>query len=238
MSGEQLTPATRVSDVSITPVGEKQSELTADYLASIRHVSHVIVSPMLRTIQTARPLMRRLAPKVTPEVWLDLFEEGGIFSGTRADHLQGIEDSNILHGLTIEEIKAQANVHVTIRGEPHSKGWWRGGFESPDQSNARADRVASEIWKLVDTMKHSATVVIITHGLFMDNLVRKLLKFPAHDSALVFAHNCGLHILHLHTETRRIAVAGLNVTPHLPVELRTGHSVGNTFKCSPEYLSL
>ena len=238
MSGEQLTPSSRVSDVNITPLGEKQSDLTGEYLANIRDVSHVFVSPMLRTIQTARPLMTRLAHRVTPEVWFDIFEEGGIFSGTRADHLQGIENPNILHGLTIDDIKREAKVNVTIRGNAHPRGWWRGGFEHPEESSARAERVACAIWDLVDTMTSPSTIVIITHGLFMDNVVRKLLNFPTDEAALVFAHNCGLHILHLHSETRRVAVAGLNVTPHLPLDYRTGHSVGNIFKCTPDYLSV
>ena len=87
-------------------------------------------------------------------------------------------------------------------------------------------------------MQKPSTVVIVTHGLFMDSIVRKLLKFPIErDSVPLFALNCAFHILHLHSETEKVAVACLNATPHLPPNLRTGHSIGDVFRCAPNYLA-
>jgi broad specificity phosphatase PhoE len=239
MSGQQLTTATRISDVQITRLGQNQSELTSSYLSKIDNVSHVLISPMLRTLQTAKPLVDNLGNSIKTEIWLDLFEEGGIFNGTRADHLQGKPHESLQHGLTIDEIKNHLGTDVSVIGEVHnSRGWWKGGFETPPESLSRADTVADRIWDLVKTFDKPATIVIVTHGLFMDSVVRKFLSFPTNrETVPFFALNCGFHILHLHTETGRVAVACLNGTPHLPADLRTGHSIGDIFRCSRDYLS-
>jgi broad specificity phosphatase PhoE len=239
MSGAQLTRETRIADVHITPRGHQQSQCLGEYLQDVPNLSLILVSPMLRTLQTAKPLLSKVYHRnIETEVWLDIHEEGGIFTGTRADHLDGNVSSSILHGLTINEIHDHLGFKASIVGEPHPEGWYQGGFETPSECSSRADRVAEKLWSLITAATSASTIVMITHGLFMDSLVRRLMNFMnPRDSHPFFAHNCGLHILHVHSETKHVAVGCLNGTQHLPVDLKTGHSIGDVFKCGAQHFT-
>ena len=82
-------PALRVEDPLLTPVGELQAERTAAYLAARRHLhadardggrpifDRLYCSPMIRAMQTARPIARALG--VPYEVWVEIHEIGGIY---------------------------------------------------------------------------------------------------------------------------------------------------------------
>ncbi|MEZ4623030.1 MAG: histidine phosphatase family protein [Caldilineaceae bacterium] len=86
--------ARRSPEPTITELGFRQAQLTADHLASFATAvpgegrggdSHgyaftkLFVSPMLRTLQTALPISKAL--NLQPEVWIDIHEHGGIFHG-------------------------------------------------------------------------------------------------------------------------------------------------------------
>ena len=79
----------RVEDPLLTPAGELQAERAAQHLAARRHLhadardaarpilDQLYCSPMLRAMQTARPIARALG--VPYEVWVDIHEIGGIY---------------------------------------------------------------------------------------------------------------------------------------------------------------
>ena len=80
----------RVEDPVLTTAGELQAEQAARHLAARRHLhadvrsgarptlDRLYCSPMIRAMQTARPIARALGLPV--EVWVDIHEIGGIAS--------------------------------------------------------------------------------------------------------------------------------------------------------------
>ena len=77
-------------DPPLTDIGERQAEMVSEFLAAGRHLmpgersadrphfDYLYCSPMLRSLQTVEPIARAMG--VTPEVWIDIHEVGGIFS--------------------------------------------------------------------------------------------------------------------------------------------------------------
>ena len=81
----------RSPDPSITELGMRQAELLAKHLAGEPPadappggkgqygITHLYCSPMLRTLQTARPTAKALG--IRPNIWIDIHEHGGMFAG-------------------------------------------------------------------------------------------------------------------------------------------------------------
>ena len=88
----------RVSDPSLTELGHHQAQLLAEHLAigknpelskwtsveaTVSHnrrsydITQLYCSAMHRSLQTAQPIAQAL--NLTPEIWLDIHEHGGIF---------------------------------------------------------------------------------------------------------------------------------------------------------------
>jgi 2,3-bisphosphoglycerate-dependent phosphoglycerate mutase len=146
--------ATRSSDPPLTPTGERQAELLAAYVATmddgidaihermsnylrLHPVTKLYVSPMLRALQTAQPLAAAL--DLAPEVWVDIHEHGGIFTGSKeAGTVQGFP------GLTRSAIAARFPTYSVGAGLDEM-GWWRGGYEELAECDARAGRVAQTL---------------------------------------------------------------------------------------------
>jgi hypothetical protein len=73
----------RLADPPLTPLGEEQALAVANFMRESRsgllqHVSEVHVSPTLRTLQTAKPIVRQLVG-VRAVVDVDAFEVGGVY---------------------------------------------------------------------------------------------------------------------------------------------------------------
>ena len=237
-----IKPAERKPDVSITERGFRQSEATGRFISAIPHLKRVIVSPMLRTLQTASPLVKLVAQNVPVDVWLDLYEEGGIFRGTRFEHQEALmakakrgSDVDVCgypleHGLNpsdFHKILGCESVKVVSdagSGVSNNLGWWRGGFETQEEVDKRADGLVQKIWALArevaskepsldtadiskvadssistdDPSDHS-TIVFVTHGLIMDSISRRLMQMSApRERVPIFTNNCGINIFHLY----------------------------------------
>ena len=222
--------ATRSADPPLTPTGERQAELLAAYVATmddgidatpprmssylrIHPVTKLYVSPMLRALQTAQPLVAAL--DLAPEVWMDLHEHGGIFTGSKeAGTVQGFP------GLTRREIAARFPNYTVGAGIDES-GWWRGGYEELEECDARASRVAQTLRTWAGEQP-DATIALVTHGTFLNSLIHALLLLPpSAQDRVYFSHlNTALTRLDF-LQDGGLAMRYHNRITHLPVEYLT-----------------
>jgi broad specificity phosphatase PhoE len=84
-TSSELYNANRQPDPDLSPLGVQQATATGEWLANdsaasfIAPFDELFVSPILRTMQTAEPIAKSL--NLTPTVWTDVFEHGGIYTG-------------------------------------------------------------------------------------------------------------------------------------------------------------
>ncbi len=174
----------RYTDPPLTKLGEQQAQRLADYFAKFgldeegphREGNYgfdkVYASPMLRTLQTIQPSAERMGWQ--PEIWLDVYEDGGIFGG----HPKQPETITEEPGLTRAEIEERFPGYQIPAGF-NNAGWWGRGFESYKQCDARARRVAQTLkqWGREGETNASKRVAIVSHGTFLDCLLKALLGY-------------------------------------------------------------
>ncbi len=174
--------AQRSPEPTITEIGFRQAQLTADHLADLGWPeetagrnsgdSHgygftkLFVSPMWRTLQTALPISRAL--DLQPEVWIDIHEHGGLFQGNPRK-----EAVVSFPGLSRKEI-AEQFVGYKMPDAITEQGWWSGGYEEMEGCYARATRVAETLRDWAPDMANER-VALVSHGTFLDALVKALL---------------------------------------------------------------
>jgi broad specificity phosphatase PhoE len=220
--------AGRVPEPPLSEIGLRQAQLLADHLAAAMKrpfnerlawvarehpVEAIYVSPMLRALQTALPIS--LALGVQPQVWVDIHEHGGVFTGNpdRGDVVG-------YPGLTRMQIAARFTGYQLVDGVQDS-GWWTGGYEEMDACYGRACKVSARLYELAE-QQPDATVALVTHGTFLDALLHAL--FAPGES-----YGERVHFSHLNTAIsrvdfgsgRRLALRYLNRIDHLPPELVT-----------------
>ncbi len=225
-----LYMSTRSPEPPLTELGKQQAELLAQQLAegtarqtspSVRQawvtreypIDELYVSPMLRALQTAAPIGRKLG--LQPRVWRDIHEHGGVFTGNP-------EKGNVVSyaGLNREEMAAQFPTYV-LSDDIGAAGWWEGGYEELDVCYRRAQRVAAALYAMAATEPDRA-VALVTHGTFLDNLFHALFT-PGE------CYDDRVHFSHLNTsvsrvdfgENCRVALRYLNRVDHLPMEVIT-----------------
>jgi broad specificity phosphatase PhoE len=176
-------------------------------------IERIYVSPMLRAMQTARPISRVLG--VTPKVWIDIHEHGGVFTGNPE-----LGDVVGYPGLTRAEMAAQFPDYTVAEGVSDG-GWWHGGYEEMDVCYSRACRVAERLYALYEELE-GKTIALVTHGTFLDALMHALFV-PSE------AYGNRVHFSHLNTAVsrvdfgkgRRLALRYLNRVDHLEESMIT-----------------
>ena len=217
----------RVCDPPLTEIGRKQAVLVAEYLKrktdpsetnealsyQNRHgydFTRLYCSPMLRALETAEPIGRALG--LTPHIWMDLHEQGGIF----LDHGAGRGPVGY-PGMTREEIIARFPEYSIPEGIT-SQGWWNRPQEVETEWTERSTGVAAQLWDQFGGTDER--VALVTHGGFTNCLLRALLHAP-HGEAVAFGHqNTALSRADL-SEEDRVILRYLNRIDHLPKELVT-----------------
>lgn len=224
----------RVQDPALTDMGKKQAERVADYLANCPDleqlvrtpvnsperdsvptypITHLYCSPMHRTLQTAYPIAQALGLK--PEIWVEIHEHGGLFleeNGKDTGH----------PGLTRSQILADFpdyQVPETITDE----GWWKpaNGRESLELCTARALSVTRMLKTRAarEESKHDR-IALVTHGMFMDQLIKALLSLLPGDRQYFFHYNTAITRFEIGTDGY-VYLHCMNRTHHLPPELIT-----------------
>jgi broad specificity phosphatase PhoE len=217
----------RVCDPLLTELGRRQAELLAAHLATGRDVhpvrpwltpssanghgyglTRLYTSPMRRCLQTTQPIAQAL--RLTPEVWLDIHEQGGVW----LDH--GPELGRVGYP-GIDRCQMAAEFPDFIAPDQiDDSGWWRGDHEDAAEAEARAERVAETLrgWGSLDEK-----IALISHGAFGGLLLQALLGEPS-EPVSYHLDNTSISLVRFR-RGNEISVRYLNRVDHLPPELVT-----------------
>lgn len=154
----------RVSDPNLTDLGQKQARHLSLHYAGFDRIDYVLASPFRRTLQTAQPLLS--AQGMRANIWTDLYEVGGCFSGHEAGALTGAA------GMTDTEIHAEFP-DFDVPDDIDDTGWYKSRpFETREMAIARAQAQAKKLRKtFADT---DAVVFCFIHADFKQLLLQHL----------------------------------------------------------------
>jgi len=177
----------RTYDPALTDFGWRQAKFVAEHLtngispegvtangvedthASLKRgfgITKLYCSPMRRALQTAQPISEALG--LTPEVWLDIHEKGGIY----LDH--GEEQGCVGYpGMTRPEILAEFPDY-RLPDEITAAGWWKNGYEDWPACQGRAIKVMHQLRDWASNSKSDERLALVSHGGFMDALLKAL----------------------------------------------------------------
>jgi broad specificity phosphatase PhoE len=225
----------RVQDPELTEVGHKQAALVAQFLKNAENledivalpldaperstggknhrITHLYASPMHRALQTARPIAAALG--MQPQVWIDIHEVGGIwlrkdgitqgFGGrTRAQVIEEFPDYLLPDAIT-------------------ELGWWNpdAGEEDLMGCYGRAMRVARLLRQRArDEATRADVLAIVTHGTFMDALVKAMTERLPTEGFFHWHYNTAITRFDLLADGKLI-IRYINRVPHLTPDLIT-----------------
>ncbi len=198
----------RVAEPPLTKLGEEQAERLGSYVNGMA-ISRLYCSPMLRTMQTIRPLAEFLG--CNPAVWIELHEHGGVF------HRAGADAPAVGHpGLSRSEM---SEMFPKYRSEGIGEGgWWQGGEEDLASCYARAVRVAEELHRMAIEAEEDESIAAVSHGTFMDCLLKALLgRLPSND----------LYFNHHNTGVTRVDFSSTRMSGQLTVTVRYTNRVNH-----------
>ncbi len=193
---------TREVDPPLTDLGQQQAQILADHLANgATHdididstrgtakprlrmgfgITSLFCSPMYRSLQTVQPVGQALG--MSPQVWTDIHEEGGMYLNHGGD--QGLVG---YPGRTRTEILDEfPDFELPIGITEH--GWWNKDHEEPSSCAGRAIKVSQQLLNMADGEDR---VALITHGGFMDALLKALLNQLPGENIYYRHHNTGI----------------------------------------------
>ncbi len=229
-------PRFRINDPALTALGHQQAELVAQHLADgvnlemtvgisdeDTHVNRrrgykltrLYCSAMHRAMLTANHIGQ--ATGLTPEIWLDIHEAGGIFDGYPDG---GIFDGNPDRGNLVGQAgRSRAEIlaefpHFNLPPEITETGWWNKPHEDWAACLGRAIRVADELGRMARDANPAERVAMVSHGGFIDALLKALTnQVPGHQ---VFHHHFNTAITRLDIEKDGyLHVRYINRVPHL-----------------------
>lgn len=230
--GENQTD--RVQDPHITETGWEQAKLTAQYLKSqtnvdeiVRYdvgtpereqhtpweITHLYCSAMRRCLQTANPIGEALGVK--PEVWVEIHEFGGVFLD-RDGTVTGYK------GITRRELESEF-VGYTVPENLTDDGWYRpeNGMEDRATGIARAIRVAADLrQRSIDPEHKDDRIILVTHGLFSDALIKTLHATVPSDRYFHWLYNASITRVDF-LDDGRVIFRYVNRIDHLPSHLVT-----------------
>jgi len=223
----------RSNDPALTELGVRQSEAVAEFLLNNIEsygITAMYCSPMLKTLQTLKPIANALEGKIPFRVNIDLFERGGSFNGERSMTESQREKLPLAHGLNWRQIKETVpqlhfgDIKCACRyhqwGPDSSEGWWPGRMETPSEYASRIQRVAEWIMSLEEN------AIILAHGKMFDTLVKCLVVGQVEEEIENTVHflHAGCSITTLDISDAGIAFMSINQQIIAP-ELRTGHAM-------------
>lgn len=225
----------RVQDPELTPIGHQQAQHVGSFLkdgANLERlvlippdspdrdapqpfgITHLYCSAMHRALQTARPI--GLALGLPPHIWLDIHEHGGIYLDQPDGTTLGYG------GRTRSQVVAEFDGYVLPDGLTED-GWWKPeyGCEDMPDAQARAIRVAGELRRrALNEATAAHRVALVTHGTFIDGLIKALLGNLPTDRYFHWHYNCAITRIDLLSDGRLI-LRYVNRVTHLPPALIT-----------------
>jgi broad specificity phosphatase PhoE len=221
----------RTRDPDLTALGRQQAELVAEHLkngispeivkangvedthASLKRgfgITKLYCSAMHRALQTTQPIGEAL--DLTPEVWVDIHEKGGIF----LDH--GEEKGCVGYpGMTRSEILAEFPDYQ-LPDRITEEGWWNNGCEDWPGCHGRAINVVHQLRHMASNGNGEERIALVSHGGFMDALLKAMCdQLP---SKHIWYHHFNTAITRIDfRENDRLSLRYLNRINHLSPEL-------------------
>ena len=207
--------AQRSADPDLTDIGRRQAQLVAEHLTGDgrpeKGIDRLYVSPMWRALQTAQPLAEALGISATVRV--DIFEHGGVFTG----HPKG-NDLTPAPGMTRGEM-LDGFPGFGLVEEITETGWYQGGWETIEECDARAKDVAALVKEWAEEAD-GETIAMVSHGTFMDRLLKALIDAPGNNGFYFYHYNTAYTRVNFLDDGRRV-VHFTNQTPHLTTDAKT-----------------
>jgi broad specificity phosphatase PhoE len=209
--------AHRMADPILTPLGEEQANEVGKHIAEARssllqHISEVHVSPTVRTLETARPIVKRL-PGVKVVVDVDIFEVGGVYNEGESGRIVG------------EPGLSRAKMAAFGYGLPDAvteSGWYNRGCdatahrlkESKEEGKARAARVADRLRLLASSLDERRTIAMVSHGDFIGLLLADLISGQSGPEIAFKLYNTAISCVDIRADGS-VLVLFVNTVAHL-----------------------
>ncbi len=178
--------ARRFDDPPLSARGEAEAQALVSLTPSLQAQGCVVfVSPFLRTLQTAAPLVAALGGGAVCHP--DVYEAGGCY------HERDGGRDGPGQCLTAEEIRERFPGFDTSR-LPAEGGWYSGSWEDDAAGRARGRRVAE--WLLSPELKAEVggkALVLVVHAHFIDYLLKGMLGLPDEAASDVPENNTFAH---------------------------------------------
>ena len=227
--------AKRVYDPTLTETGKRQAQALADFVSGgisrdpwvnpatgySQHdgargigITRLYCSAMYRAMQTAQPVAAALG--INPEIWIDIHEHGGIYL-EEAGKITGYPGKNRA------EITAEFPNYVIPDGVTDA-GWYdpKLGQESLAAMSGRAIKIAAELRRRgQEDHDNRERIAIITHGTFIDALLKALLNQLPSRAMFYLHYNTAITRIDFASDRDRLLIRYMNRVDHLPPELIT-----------------
>lgn len=210
------------ADPALTEIGQKQAALLAEYLQKGKEdeltkgfrFTHMLISPMLRTLQTAAPV-REVYSSIPAAVRVDIHEHGGAVRWSASGYVNeyGLPRAKMSELFPTYELPA----------EVREDGWWHNGhgLETRQECKARAEIIAADLLTrahdLAKRGKKEALALVI-HGTLIDDLIHSILGLKD-DSYYYFNYNTAINRIDYVDGCPVLRYS--NRVDHLPRELYT-----------------
>lgn len=217
----------RFADAPLSKRGNKQAKKLGEFLVDSYFSSqndarqdrfdfnnfdftHLYVSPMIRTMNTAKPFAERV--DLEPVIWEELHEQGGVWNIDRSTG-QRIG----FPGVTPEYIRMNYS-EFTVPDTMNPKGWWSRPYEEPDDCYKRSGEVLDALLE-----KHRRTdhrIVLVTHSYFINCILYQLFNLSTVNREYLFVLN-NASITRIDFDNARRMLVYHNRTDFLPPDLIT-----------------
>lgn len=210
----------RFSDPELTDNGRLQSNHLAEFLKKGLHLSRVeyeenekpldqvYCSAMKRSLETVNQV--GVAIGLTPEVWIDIHEVGGIYEFnsnlTKKIGRSGLNRKQIHH--TFPEYILPETLN--------DQGWWNKDAEIFSELNERVERV---IKTLKDRSEENIRIGMVAHGAFFSSFLCVLFNLKPAEGMAFQSHNCSISRITFE-KNEKITIQYLNFFDYLPENLR------------------
>lgn len=200
----------RIEDPALTPIGREQAERLGHWAAQTP-LHTLLVSPFLRTLETAAPIHR--VTGLRPQVWVDLHERGGCYAGWQPSNFRGRP------GMNAVEIRERFP-HVELVDEIHPGGWWQSQpRESDEQALQRARRVVDRLRRTFHGTGQQ--VACVMHADFKMLVTSVLFDRPYDPTLPAIYRNASITTFELDAQGRAVLIHE-NLVDHLDEELWSG----------------
>lgn len=185
--GESEGNVTRrdLPDAELTELGRRQAALVGERLRGLQ-LDAIIASPLVRAIDTALPLARRLGLPV--DVWKDAYE---------------VRSRGPYTGPALSELRRRFP-EARFGSDMEPDGWLYPGDETSRTGQQRAQRVYDRLRGVCGGKR----VALFAHGGFNRRLLMAALALPHDSQVYMYQNNCCVYKLTVNSDTTALHYIG------------------------------